>query len=295
VFDLDQAGVEGAMSLALPASLAPTTRQTVDDGTLVKRFQPGFASRHGVTAALLAAAGIAGSPAWFGGRFGIAAAVSDEDAALTRLTSSSGWQVGSLSLKPYPTCRYTHAAIAGTARLLETTPATAVDRLLVRVPSGSGHEIVARPWHRRGHPLVDAQFSIPWLCAAVLERGSVGMRTLLDDALPDPAIEARAGSVRVLRDQPAGSTVMTPVRVAAVLADGSPTEEILVDAVPGAPDRPLGWPALLSKAAECTGDEAAARELYDAVRTLPEQPAGEPPPPPLLSVHFGQFGAEVLT
>ncbi|MGH3758912.1 MmgE/PrpD family protein [Actinophytocola sp.] len=296
VLGLDHAGVHAALSLALPVSLAPTTRQAVAEGTVIKRCQPGFACRHGVTAAFLADAGVAASPEWFGGPFGIAAVVSDQDAALARLTSSSAWQVTELSLKPYPACRYAHAAISGTARLLQTVAVDEVSRLRVHVPAGRGHEIVARPWRRRGHPLVDAQFSIPWLCAAVLERGSVDLRTMLGGALTDPAIDARADTVDVVRDQPVGETAMTPVRVVAVRADGS-TEEVVVRAVPGAPEEPLRWRDLLAKVEGCLGalglDRERAHVLHDAVRSLPDRRADRSMFALLDSLYFGQSSVEV--
>jgi 2-methylcitrate dehydratase PrpD len=275
---LDGAGVRAALSLALPATLSPTTRQVVEDGAISKRHQPGFAARHGVTAAFLARAGIAGPTGWFTGTHGLSAAVTDT-AAATRALAAPGWEVSRLSMKPYPACRYTHAAVWAALELTGGVPgAPDVARARVHLPRGSAHLLVARPWARRGQPLVDAQFSVPWLVGAALHAGRVDLDLLAGPALLDPAVEARALTVDVVQDQDAGEAVMTPVRV--VVTDHAGVERHLdvLDA-PGSPTQPLGWAELRVKTAGClraagrVADLAAV--LENCVNALPRRSARE--------------------
>jgi 2-methylcitrate dehydratase PrpD len=273
ILGLDEQGLHAALSLALPASMSPTSRQVIEDGAVSKRHQPGFACRHGITAAFLARAGIAGPAGWFSGSYGLGALVKDEAAALSRMTALAEWQVTQLSLKPYPACRYAHAAIAGTLELSRGLAAAEdIAAMRIHVPAGPAHEFVSRPWARRGQWLVDAQFSIPWLCAAALNNGSLGLDSLVGDALRDPAIEQRAATIEVIQDQPPGRSAMSPVCVAATRRDGS-EEVVELDDVPGSPDWPLGMDDLVKKAEGCLRaageDPALAGVLQQVVRSLP--------------------------
>lgn len=254
-----------ALSLGAPLALAPTSRQVVADGAITKRHQPGFGVRHGVTAAFLAEAGIAGAPGWFAGTYGLGALVGDEAAAATAL-GRPGWEATRLSLKPYPACRYTHAAVAGTLRLTaEALPASQVASARVSVPAGSAHVLVARPWERRGQPIIDAQFSIPWLVGAALERGGVHLGVLSGPDLLDEAIEARARRVDVVQEETADASGMTPVTVELVGRDGA-THRADVRSAPGSPEDPLDLDAIVAKVAGCLRAAGRPADLASALR-----------------------------
>jgi 2-methylcitrate dehydratase PrpD len=269
---LDGDGMRRALSLALPVAMSPTSRQVVVDGAISKRHQPGFAARHGVTAAHLAAAGVAGPEGWFTGDHGLSAFVADRARAAAELTRP-GWEVTRLSLKPYPACRYTHAAVDAVLELTGGRPAPEVARVEVHVPVGIPHALVARPWARRGQPVVDAQFSIPWLVGAALQQGRVDLQTVAGPALLDPAVEARARRVEVVQDQYPGRSLMTPVRVVVTGSDGGERSRV-VQEVPGSPARPLSWDAVQAKAEGCLRaagrDPGLARVLRETVAALPD-------------------------
>lgn len=271
---LDGEGMRNALSLAVPMTMSPTSRQVVEEGAISKRHQPGFSARHGVTAAFLAAAGVAGPAGWFGGTYGLSALVHDHVAAVDAM-NGDGWEVSRLSLKPIPACRYTHAAVDGVLQLTGGRPgAPDVDRVRVHVPVGSTHALVARPWARRGAPVIDAQFSIPWLVGAALHDGVVALPTMTGPSLLDPAIERRASTVEVVQDQQAEGSVMTPVRVVVIGPDGG-ERSAGVDHVPGSPQRPLRWAAILAKTEGCLRaagrDPALAGALQHTISTLAER------------------------
>ena len=277
VLGLDADALGAALSLATPLSASPTSRQVVEDGAITKRHQPGFGVRHGVLAAHLARQGVRGAEGWFGGSYGLAALLADEQVARDAL-DRDGWEVDRLSLKPYPACRYVHAAVAGALELrpqLGADRVDQVDRVHVRVPAGMAHELVARPWARRGRPIIDAQFSIPWSVAAALVRGDLDLGALGDDALHDDRTEALARRVEVVQDLEADGLGMTPVEVAIVPAGGD-EHRTRVLAIPGSPDAPLGWDAIATKARGCLrvagAPESVADELATAVRGLPDEP-----------------------
>jgi len=236
VLGLDHETTGCALALALPAVLAPGTRQVVVDSAPGKRHQPSYAVHAGVTSAYLAAEGVSGARGWWSGEYGLARHVRDADAARQHMTRD-GWEVERISLKPIPACRYAHAAVAG---VLELSGGVAVRdaRVHVQLPEGAAHRMVARPFGRRGLPIVDAQFSVPWLVAAVLVRGGVGLAEMTDEVLWDDEIERVArDQVTVAQDQTVGDRVMTPVLVH--LDDAGEGSTTRVDALPGSPERPL--------------------------------------------------------
>ncbi len=265
VLDLGPTGTAAALSLATPMSASPTTRQVIEDGAITKRHQPGFGVRHGVMAAALAQADVEGAAGWFSGTYGLGALVSDRDAALPAL-DRGGWEVTRLSLKPYPACRYVHAAVAGALELRTRAGADGIRRVETHVPAGMAHELVARKWARRGRPIVDAQFSIPWSVAAALVRGDLSLGALTDEALHDAATEDLATRVEVVQDLEADGGGMTPVWVELELDDGTTHRED-VTVLPGSPDAPLGWDALTVKVRGCLGVAGLDPPLAEALAT----------------------------
>lgn len=274
VLDLDADGVAAALSLAAPMSASPTTRQVIEDGAITKRHQPGFGVRHGVLAAYLAHAGVSGAAGWFSGTYGLLALVADEAAAIASL-ARDGWEVTRLSLKPYPACRYVHAAVSGTLELRAHVDPVAVRQIRVHVPSGMAHELVARPWRRHGQPVIDAQFSIPWSVAAALVRGELDLGALSELALADPATESLARRVEVVQDLDADTSGMTPV-VVVLIDDAGSERRAEVSLLPGSPEAPLGWEAIATKTRGCLRvaglPERLADELSAQVRGLADRP-----------------------
>ncbi|MFI5612559.1 MmgE/PrpD family protein [Amycolatopsis sp. NPDC051903] len=248
-----------ALGLALTATGSAMTRQVVAEGSPAKRLQPSFAVQAGVSAALLAARGVHGPVGWLDGEYGVLALRADGDpaGALAEIRAP-GWEVTELSLKPYPACRYTHAAIDAVAG----ARAGDLDRVVVHVPAGPAYALVARPFRWRGQPVADVQFSIPWLVAAALRTGTVDLASLREPVLGDPGIERLAARVHVAQDLPA-QVGMAPAEVELIRTDGS-VERRRAD-LPGSPAHPLTLAQVEQKTAACVraggGDRGAVRRI----------------------------------
>ncbi|MDT0213061.1 MmgE/PrpD family protein [Rothia sp. ARF10] len=236
-----------AVALVLTSTGSRHSRQVVADSATNKRLQPGLAVQAGITAAYLARAGVTGPAHWLDGDYGVARLAAGEPDLGVLL--EAGWEGSRLSLKPYPACRYTHSAITATSRALAALPAGAVvERADVHVPAGAGYAMVSRPFARRGAPIVDAQFSIPWLVAAHVVTGRLDLRTVAGPDLLDPEVEALAASVEVHQDQPETSE-MVPATVELHTTAGmtvSGTAPML-----GSPEEPMDDELLEAKAAGC--------------------------------------------
>lgn len=241
---LDRAGVENAMSLAVGAALAPGSRQAVADSSLAKRVQPGLAVQAGLFAAALAAHGIEGPQGWLTGDYGL---VPGGD--LTVADVLDGPFAGAeLAIKPYPACRYGHAAIAAAEQLHREHGARAGDRLVVHLPEGPSYAMVSRPFADRGEPIIDAQFSVPWQVAAIWVTGRYDLSTLAGPDVVDPGVAAAARHVEVRQDLPA-STVMSGATVE-LHRDGEPVR-VVEAPMPGGPDAPLDRAAVTTKIRSC--------------------------------------------
>jgi len=272
VWGADDAGVANAMALAVGPALAPTTRQAVVDGSVAKRLQPGLMAAYGVTAAGLARAGVVGPAGWLTGTYGL---VPGAELAYAGLLGGTP-EIDVVALKPYPACRYTHAAVAAAEQLHARRPDPGtVERVVVHVPAGDSYRLVSRAYEDRGAPLVDAQFSIPWQVAALWCTGAYDLTTLTDH-LGDPAIAAWAARVQVHQDLPEASA-MSGARVEVHTTDGA--VETAEAAMPGAGEHRLDRVTLGRKLRACLtvgGHADPERRTSDLWALADELPALDP-------------------
>jgi 2-methylcitrate dehydratase PrpD len=162
-------------ALGIAYAQAAGNGQATLDSALTKRLQAGFAARAGVTAAVLAAARITGARDVFEGERGwfrvYHGSQYDRDAALDGL--GRDFLLEQLTFKPYPCCRWMHAAIEAALLLREQGVEVAdVRRVEVAVSrqalASTGRRPSALDTTKR---IVEAQFSIPYAVAVALLDG----------------------------------------------------------------------------------------------------------------------------
>jgi 2-methylcitrate dehydratase PrpD len=292
VLGLSPGQTRSALALAAPFGMSPTSRQVLVDGGETKRLQPGFGVRDGVTCAYLARAGITGPRGWFSGEFGLGALVQDKVAALAGM-GYQGWEIDRLSIKPYPSCRFTHASIEAALSMRSAgISAEKIEKIEISVPGGQSHSTVARPWARRSTPLNDRQFSIPWMVAAALTHGRADLSVVAGKSVMDADIEALARRVGVRQDIEPDDSGLTPVRMLVRNRDGS-EQATVIKSAPGSAGYPLGWQSMTEKVAGClraagltTGlVEETAKCLRAAVLDLENGPVTEAFVPVLATAH----------
>jgi 2-methylcitrate dehydratase PrpD len=229
-----------------------TSYQAHEEGAAIHGMLPGFGVRAALEATRLARVGIAGPARVLEGNNGYFRLFEgghwDRDRALDRLGET--WLVEQVSLKPYPTGRLSHGAIAGVLELRERLGLTAdrVRRLEIR----ASRHVVARTGRRPGpgDGALHQRLSIPFSVAQALHVGRVGLRQFGEGAAADPALCAIMGRVEVGVDPNLPPQTVSPVRLRLELTDGS-VEEHEVEALPGSPGLPLTAARRRAKAADC--------------------------------------------
>ena len=176
-------------ALGIAFSQSAGNRQCIVDGALTKRLQAGQAASSGVLAAILAGEGFTGAHNIFLGRFGFFELYQPNGHDLAKLLKDLGTQFrgDQLSFKPYACGRPQHAmldaAIAVRDQLGLGTTVDLAEIADVRVAAAAAtiaDNFAGAPHKRRPTQIVEAQFALPYLIAAALVHGRVGISEVAD-------------------------------------------------------------------------------------------------------------------
>lgn len=282
---LDQDHILDALGNAYTALAG--NQQAIKEATLAIRVQQGVSAQTSVQSVDLAEAGITGPHEilegsfgwltfWHGGSY-------DRDALVGEL--GSRWETAGTSIKPYPVCRITHNAVSATLDAVAEAdvPAREIDRLVVHVNSQESWEEVVHPLERRRAPIspMDAQFSLPYVCAIAAVRGSITLEHLSEAAVGDPEVLAMAARVDPVldpgHDTAEGRVIPMPVTVDLHTREGRIVSRRCATPL-GHPDRPLSWAQVAAKVADCTSwgsspvDQSAVDGVIARIEKLEDMP-----------------------
>jgi 2-methylcitrate dehydratase PrpD len=219
---LDEVEMQSALGVA--ASQASGSLQFLVNGAWNKRYQVGDAAMKGLIAATLASEGFKGSADAIDGKHGFLTGYTD-DAKPARAVANLGevWETMHIGVKPYPSCRYTHAAVDGILTLVRRKNLKLDDIESVTVGlHRNGIVLVGEPLvdKRRVRNTVAGQFSMPFAAAVALLRGGFGWDDY--ELIGNPQVDALSDRVEVVRDHrlesashPFGASVTIRARGAA--------------------------------------------------------------------------------
>lgn len=190
VFGLDGRGIADAFGIAL--SQAAGSLQFLANGAWTKRFQVGWSAMAGLTAAALAREGFLGAAGALEGRHGFMHAYAPSPTPTRALDQlGTAWELMNTAVKPYPSCRYGHAAIDAAIALHAELglPPDGIERVTVGLPA-KGMLLIGAPADQKANPqnVVDGQFSGPFVVAAALATGAMGWESYA--LLHDPQVRA---------------------------------------------------------------------------------------------------------
>lgn len=203
------------------------------EGATVRNYYTGIACRHGIDAALLAAAGVTGiENAVSRCLLQYTAAAEIGPNLLESAFSSLGeeYYLESGYFKMHAACRYTHAPIEATTALLEEEEFDEgdVERITVRTFEDGTRLDDANPTNALG-----AKFSLPYVLATVIRHRTSDVDAFTDDKLADEKTAALASRVELVQDDAFESRASGGLWGAAIeveLTDGQTIEAVVEDA-----------------------------------------------------------------
>ncbi len=232
--DADQ--IESGFGIALSQSAG--SMQFLADGAWTKRSHVGQAAQNGLMCAVLAKEGFQGPKEAFEGKWGFLHAYApNADPAKADAELGQRWETLRLAVKPYPSCRYTHAAMDAIKQILRDEGVTAdeVEAVEIGLPL-TGMKIVSFPEEAKHNPesVVDGQFSMPFCAAVVLREG-----TMLWDHyathLKDPETLALTKKVTCVNDPEVEAMFPANMAGKATVKTARGTFSVLVDMPKGEP------------------------------------------------------------
>jgi 2-methylcitrate dehydratase PrpD len=164
-----------AHAFGIVLSMAAGSMQFLVNGAWTKRSHVGHAAMCGLIAATLAREGYQGATAALEGKWGFLHAYAPA-ADASRVTEGLGHRFETLriAVKPYPSCRYSHAAIDGILALARKHALSAddIEQVTIGLPE-PGWKIIGDPEPAKQSPksVVDGQFSMPFCAAVALRTG----------------------------------------------------------------------------------------------------------------------------
>lgn len=256
VLRLDLAQTVNALGISY--SQVAGNHQVTRDAALTKRMQPGFAAMSALISVQLAQRGIRGAQNTFEGADGFLRVYLHDrcDRAVLREGLGERYEFTQLSYKPYPCCRFNHAAIDAALALRSAGVIShkQVKRIRVAV-NKQAFEAVCTPIDIRKAPrtVVQAQFSIPYAVATALVDGCVQLRHFTEPSLQRSDILALAQKVDAYVDEAIeleSGRGVTPAIVTVEMEDGS-RHSHRVDVPFGHPSHPMPVAVSDAKAVDC--------------------------------------------
>ena len=237
---------ETTNALGLNVSQAAGSVQFLANGSWNKRFHTGLAAHNAVIALVMARHGYFGSSEPLEGRDGYFALYAGGDADPSAALAGLGaeYEVMATAVKPYPCCRYSHAAIDAVIDIVRTEALVREQVASIAVEIGeTGYALVADPPAQKRVPanVVEGQFSL-FFAAATAASGGYDWASY--DTLPDPAVRDLMGRIDVRCDPATGAGMGT--RVSLTTADGR-TFERDVPYPKGEPENPMSWDEMKDK------------------------------------------------
>lgn len=247
------------------------TTQTAIDWPLSKHMQSGFSAKAGVLSALLAERGVTGVENVFEGKFGFFRLYKRDRYTPEPVYTPWGrsFHIDDLSLKPYPSCRATHAPIDAALALAPRLEGEEPAEIRIVVPPVA-HQLAGKRFAEGDNPMISAQFSIEYTVATALLRRSLSLAHFRIEAIRDPAVHALMRKTRV---EVGPGADFAPATIEITTASGKRFAHTAT-ALKGDPATPLSEAELSAKIADCLGyapprstdlDAAGLRRAVDAL------------------------------
>ncbi|MFN8633377.1 MAG: MmgE/PrpD family protein [Chloroflexota bacterium] len=257
-----------AWALGNAGSQAGGLWEFIADGAMSKVLHAGRAAANGVLAAELAALGFTGARKILEGRQGFFAATSP-DGNPDAVTAGLGddWKLPGSSIKPYPSCRHTHAAVDAALALKQDygVEIGEIDRIEIDAYKAT-LDLTDNP--APAHPYA-AKFSVHYCVARALADGALRPSDFTDDLIREPALRdlMQRTTARLDPELDALAPNRLPARVRLLMRDGRQLQHEVL-AAKGDPEAPLTEAELAEKFRSLVAGTAYAARADDLVKLI---------------------------
>jgi 2-methylcitrate dehydratase PrpD len=263
-------------AFGINGSQAAGSLQFLENGSYNKRLHPGLAAHSAILALELARNGFVGSTSPIEGPRGLLRGYSDA-AAPERAVAGlrQRWEIMHTAIKPYPSCRYSHAGLDIVCDLVAQHELLPDEIQRVRVGlCDAAVDLIGAPLERKRRVgnIVDGQFSMPFVTAVALTRGRMtwGDYELVGDA----GIDALMRHIDVAASAEANAAYPKRWLTSVEIETGRGTFGDARSHTRGEPEYPLSFEEVRAKfddLASVVLDEQDRAELAEAIRELPSQ------------------------
>jgi len=250
--------------------------QFLENGAWNKRIHTGLTAHNAILALRFAQAGAVGARHALEGRSGFFRGYTDgANVGHVVRTLGERFAVDETAFKPYPSCRYSHAAIDLIREIVAEAKLKpeAVEAIRIGLPR-KGMDLIGVPEEAKRAPqsIVDGQFSMFFLAAVALLHG----RMTWDDykLLGNAEIARTIERIEVRLDPEIEARFPTMAASVEIVTDGATIRRI--NWTPkGEPDKPLSWDEVEAKflsLARAVYDDAHCTRIIETVRSLDSAP-----------------------
>jgi 2-methylcitrate dehydratase PrpD len=271
-----------ARAAGIAGSFASGLLECWVDGTQTKFLHPGWSAQSGISAAMLARAGVTGPARVFEGRWGLFSSHVQDPGAhrdFTRINASLGthWESRNSSFKPFPAAHVIHPYISAAIRLRNKHAVQVSDIESVDCPvTGFIVSIVCEPIAEKHAPASDShgRVSLQYSIAETLFFGELGKHAYSDQSRRNPEILALAGKVRYHVDPDYPGPGRFKGAVSVTLKDGRQFTEV-EEYNRGSAENPMTDEELRAKFEENAGgflSAASCDQVADRIQRLEALP-----------------------
>jgi 2-methylcitrate dehydratase PrpD len=263
-------------ALGIVYSQTSGNAQCLIDGGLAKRMQPGFAASSGVLSSLMSESGLTGAKEVFEGKYGYFNLYEGGNYNREIVLENLGKEFygTKISIKPYPSCRMTHASIDAALYLKENYQfeISDIDKIELYT-SKMVKDMVGSPFKIRENPQVDAQFSIPYTVSVALIEGKPFIDDFYDDRVRNFKGMNLVKKISVISDEQLARRSISSSFIKLYLKNG----QILnhnVNVFKGNPENPLSESEYVEKFKKCANfgikefNQNQLTELYEKILNL---------------------------
>lgn len=234
-------------------------------GYAVKFLAAGYQAKAGIEAAMLAKEGMTGPPL-------------GDDKRLTKRFTTRGlgkeFEIMNIYIKPYPTCRMTHAAIDATLDLKRRHGLNASDIEKIVIHQLTHGMYVAKERIKPDNSFIRAQFDIRYVTACALIDGEIEESQFTKERIADPDVHKLAEKIDVIEDEELDKAYpeARPV-IVEITTKSRRTYTSRVDYPKGDPQNPLTDQELFEKFKRWTGPSIShdqKEKIREAIFNLDE-------------------------